>query len=150
MLKTFAAVAVAALGLSGLALAAANKETYKLVANLRASQEVPKPVGTKANEVGLFTATLVESGSSKKLTWKLTFAHLTGPAMAAHIHQGKKGKAGAIVVPLCGPCKSGQKGSTQVTEATVKAIEAGKTYVNVHTAKNGAGEIRGQIKISGG
>ena len=148
MLRSLAVTAIAALGLSGLALAASHKETYKVVANLRASQEVPKPVGTKTKEVGLFTATLVESGESKKLTWRLTFSHLTGPATAAHIHLAKKGQAGAVVVPLCGPCKSGQKGTAQLTESTVKAMEAGKSYVNVHTGKNPAGEIRGQIKVS--
>jgi CHRD domain len=148
MLRAFAAVVVAALGLSGLALAASHVEKYTLTANLTAGQEVPKPVGTKAGATGKFTATLVESGKSKKLTWKLTYANLTGKALAAHIHLGKKGKAGAVAVALCGPCKSGQKGSTQVTEATVKAVEAGKTYVNVHTTKNQAGEIRGQVKIS--
>lgn len=148
MLRTFLVVAVAALGLSGLALAASQKETYTLVANLRTSQEVPKPVGAKANEVGLFKGTVVESGSSRKLSWRLTFAHLTGKAMAAHLHLGKRGKAGPVAVPLCGPCKSGQKGTATLTEAQVKAIETGGAYVNVHTAKNPNGEIRGQIKVS--
>jgi len=111
MLKTLAAVLATALGLSGLALAASHSEKYKLVANLRASQEVPKPAGVKKNAVGLFTATLVKTSSSRKVTWKLTFSHLTGRAMAAHIHLGKKGKAGAVAAPLCGPCKSGQKGT---------------------------------------
>ena len=148
MLRTFLVVAVAALGLSGLALAASQKETYTLVANLRTSQEVPKPVGAKANEVGLFKGTVVESGSSRKLSWRLTFAHLTGKAMAAHLHLGKRGKAGPVAVPLCGPCKNGQKGTATLTEAQVKAIETGGAYVNVHTAKNPNGEIRGQIKVS--
>lgn len=148
MLRTLVAAVVAALALSGLALAASQVEKYTLTANLTAAQEVPKPVGAKAGATGKFTATLLESGKSKKLTWKLTYANLTGKGLAAHIHLGKKGKAGAVAVALCGPCKSGQKGSTQVTEATVKAVEAGKTYVNVHTTKNQAGEIRGQIKIS--
>ena len=34
-------------------------------------------------------------------------------------------------------------------KAVIKALEAGKAYVNVHTAKNPAGEIRGQVKVSG-
>jgi hypothetical protein len=140
---------VAALGLSGLALAASHVERYTLTAKLTASQEVPKPAGAKAGAKGKFTGTLVESGKSKKLTWKLTYSNLTGPANAAHIHLGKKGKAGAVAVALCGPCKSGQKGSAQLTEAQVKAMEAGGTYVNIHTTKNAAGEIRGQVKVSG-
>ena len=31
----------------------------------------------------------------------------------------------------------------------IRALESGKAYVNVHTAKNAAGEIRGQVKVSG-
>jgi hypothetical protein len=148
MLKTVVAILLISLGFSGLALAGSQSEKYKLVVNLRAKQEVPKPVGAKPNAVGLFSATLVETSSSKKITWKLTYSHLTGKAQSAHIHLGKKGKAGAVAAALCGPCKSGQKGKVTVNEATVKAIESGGAYVNVHTAKNPNGEIRGQIKVS--
>ena len=31
--------------------------------------------------------------------------------------------------------------------AVLKALKAGGTYVNIHTAKNAAGEIRGQIAV---
>jgi hypothetical protein len=149
MLRVISAAFVAALALSGLALAASHIEKYSLTASLTASQEVPKPAGAKAGATGKFTGTVVESGKRKTLTWKLTYSRLTGKATAAHIHLGKKGKAGNVAVPLCGPCKSGQKGTAQLTEAQVSAIEAGKTYVNIHTVKNAAGEIRGQIKVSG-
>jgi hypothetical protein len=30
--------------------------------------------------------------------------------------------------------------------ATLAALEAGRAYVNIHTAQNAAGEIRGQIR----
>ena len=49
---------------------------------------------------GTFTGAL----TGTKLTWKLTFAKLTGPATAAHIHLGGMGKAGNVVVAICGPC----------------------------------------------
>jgi hypothetical protein len=32
----------------------------------------------------------------------------------------------------------------------IDALESGKAYANLHTAKNAAGEIRGQIKVTGG
>ena len=54
-----------------------------------------------------------------------------------------------MIVPLCGPCTSGMSGSAQVSKSVIKTLESGKAYVNVHTAKNPAGEIRGQVKVKG-
>ena len=36
---------------------------------------------------------------------------------------------------------------TKISRAVADALERGLTYVNVHTAKNAAGEIRGQLKL---
>jgi hypothetical protein len=151
MLKTIGAVAVVALALSGLALAAAQGESYKVSASLKARSEVPKPEGVPPGATGGFSGTAVELANDKaRVTWKLTFSHLSGPAIAAHIHIGKPGKAGPVVLALCGPCKSGQKGKGLLTHAQFAKVEAGAGYVNVHTTKNAGGEIRGQIKVSDG
>ena len=40
-------------------------------------------------------------------------------------------------------------GKVTVKKDIADALERGKTYVNVHTAKNPAGEIRGQVKLVG-
>ena len=69
----------------------------------------------------------------------------TGKAIAAHIHSGVRGKPGPVIVPLCAPCRSGARGQTKVDVSVVSALESGRTYVNVHTKKNQAGEIRGQL-----
>jgi hypothetical protein len=137
-----AAAALAALLAVGAGVAATRSETYKLSAKLTARQEVPKPVGAVAAAGGTFTGTL----AGRKLTWKLTFKGLTGKAVAAHIHLGKPGKAGAVLVPLCGPCRSGMARSVRVSARAHDALERGNAYVNVHTAKNAGGEIRGQVK----
>ena len=144
--KGLVIVVVAALGLaaSGIGLAA-RSETSKLSATLNAKNEIPKQAVKTPAAVGKFVGTLTESGSSKTIKWTLTFSKLSGPAVAAHVHMGKAGKAGAVIIQLCGPCKSGAHGTVKVTEKIVKAIESGGTYVNVHTAKNPAGEIRGQV-----
>ena len=149
--KIFLAVAALTLGLAGMALASSQGDTYKLTARLKAGSEVPKPAGVPAAATGLFTGKTVELANNKaRLTWKLTFSYLSGKAVAAHIHAGKAGKAGGVLVPLCGPCKNGQTGKAVITHAQENRIEAGATYVNIHTAKNAAGEIRGQIKVPGG
>jgi len=143
-----AALAVV-LTLAGLTLAAGRKDTYKLTATLKANSEVPKPTGTRVGAKGTFTATTVELANDRaRLAWQLTFSKLTGPAAAAHIHIGKPGKAGNVMVALCGPCKSGKRGTATITHAQLRTIEVGRAYVNVHTKKNGAGEIRGQIKAT--
>jgi hypothetical protein len=112
---------------------------------LRASQERPRPKGKLAKAKGTFTATVSRSGGSGVITWKLTFSKLSGRAIAAHIHAGARGKAGPVIVPLCTACRSGAHGRTTVNESVLDALESGRTYVNVHTNKNPAGEIRGQI-----
>ena len=133
---------------AGLTLAAPQATSYKLTSTLKASSEVPKPTGVKAGASGTFTGTAVQARANGRatLTWKLTFARLTGAAAAAHIHIGKPGKAGNVMVALCGPCKSGQRGTANITNAQLKTIRAGSAYVNLHTKTNAAGEIRGQVK----
>ena len=123
---------------------AATPPTVKAIhlrAGLNAKQEVPKQAVKVPAASGTFTGTL----TGTKLTWSLVFRKLSGPATAAHIHLGRPGKAGPVAVPLCGPCSSGAKGSATLTAAQVKAVLGGGTYVNVHTAKNPAGEIRGPL-----
>lgn len=112
---------------------------------MRAKQEVPKPKGKVKRAVGTLTATVRRSGTSAVIAWRLTFSRLTGRAVAAHIHSGARGKPGAVIVPLCAPCRSGMRGTSTVDTSVVTALESGRTYVNVHTKKNPAGEIRGQI-----
>ena len=122
------------------AWSASGSSSEKLAAKLSARAERPAPRGA-ASATGAFTATL--TGSS--LSWRLTFLHLTGKAAAAHIHLGGPGIAGPVAVPLCGPCASGVHGTVRLNAKTRAALLGGRTYVNVHTARNGAGEIRGQI-----
>jgi hypothetical protein len=122
--------------------------TIGLTARLSAAQEVPKPKGARAGAEGSFSAALVRSGAGGTLSWRLTFKGLTGKATASHIHVGVRGRAGAVRVSLCGPCRSGASGSARVDAKTITALLGGSTYVNVHTARNAAGEIRGQIAKS--
>ena len=139
LVSLFAAGAVCALALAALSLGAA--QTTVWTAALSSGQEVPKQVVKDAAAHGLFKGTL----SGHTLKWKLTFAKLTGPAMQAHIHKGAKGVAGPVVVSLCTPCKNGQTGTATISAALLKDFAKHLLYVNVHTAKNPNGEIRGQL-----
>ena len=138
--------AVMSLVVVALAPAAQRAETYKVSAGLNSRQETPRPKRAVTAR-GSFTGTYVENRTGAVLKWKLTFTRLTGSAKAAHIHSGKRGVAGPVIVPLCGPCKSGQTGTTRISKAVVDALEKNGAYVNVHTAKNPGGEIRGQVSV---
>ena len=103
-------------------------------------------------------ANFVISKSGKAISYTISAKKLSGPVQAIHIHFGKKGKAGPVILPIClKPCTLPKKGKLTKKDfakaagvpnfgTAVKDLRAGKTYVNVHTQKNPGGEIRGQIK----
>ena len=132
-----------ALGLvSGVALIAlpAAAETVALKADLKASNEVPP---NNSTAVGQAEATF--DTTSRNLTWTVTYSNLSGPAAGAHFHgPGEAGKNAGIVLPFQSPT-SPIKGSQTLTEAQAADLLAGKWYVNIHTAANPGGEIRGQM-----
>lgn len=143
--SALAVAAVAALGLGGGgALLAASGTTTTAHAALKASTEVPAPKGA-GKATGSFTGTL----KGKRLTWTLRFSKLTSTPAGAHIHTGARGKAGPVVVVLCGAtCRSGRSGTATLTPTVLAAMKAGRTYVNVHTTRNPSGEIRGQVRLT--
>jgi len=141
-------IALGALGLVAGALAR-SADTYSFKAALTRGAEVPKPKGAPATAGGTFAAHSVEAGSTITIKWTLKFHGLSGKAVAAHVHLGKVGVAGPVAIPLCGPCKATSSGTAKITSKVEDALEQGKAYVNVHTVKNAAGEIRGQVKLTG-
>jgi hypothetical protein len=143
--RVAAGLAAAALVVAGLASASS---THKVSATLNAKQEIPKQHFKVTKAKGSFTGTMVKRGGRTMLTWKLTYSGLSGKATAAHIHAGKRGSAGIVLIPLCASrCHSGLKGTSIFNSSIGNQIERGATYVNVHTSKNPAGEIRGQVKV---
>ena len=120
--------------------------TVSVTTTLNARQEVPKPKGNANRTRGTFTATVTKTGTTGSVAWRLSFSRLTGRASAAHIHIGAAGRSGPVAVPLCGPCRSGVRKTATLQASVLAALEAGRAYVNIHTARNPAGEIRGQIR----
>jgi hypothetical protein len=113
----------------------------KFKATLDGKSEVPATTSS-----GTGTADIDYDPASKKLTWKLTYSGLTGPATAAHFHgPAEPGKNGGVAVAIPNATSSPAEGSATLTDTQAADLEAGKYYVNVHTAANPGGEIRGQV-----
>lgn len=119
--------------------------TATITTRLNARQEVPRPKGSVNRARGTFTAVVARSGTSGTISWRLAFSRLTGRALAAHIHVAPRGRAGPVAVTLCGPCRTGARRTATLSASVLAALEAGRAYVNLHTARNPGGEIRGQI-----
>ena len=113
----------------------------KMKATLDGKAEVPP--NTSA---GTGSADLDYDAATKKLSWKLTYSGLSGPATAAHFHgPAEAGKNGGVAVAIPNATSSPAEGSATLTDAQAADLVAGKYYINVHTAANPGGEIRGQV-----
>ena len=120
----------------------ANAATVAFKANLAGTTEVP-PVQTP----GKGSATVNVDSATKQVSYRVEFSGLSGPAAAAHIHCGAAAGANAgVAVPLGGANPTSPiTGQATMTDAQMADLQAGKCYVNVHTAANKGGEIRGQL-----
>ena len=137
MLKTKTLLATLALGIAFAGPAFAEK----LKATLDGKSETPPNTSAATG-----TADIDYDAASKKLTWKLTYSGLTGPATAAHFHgPAEVGKNAGVAVAIPNATTSPSEGSATLTDAQAADLLAGKYYVNVHTAANPGGEIRGQV-----
>ncbi|MDE5453079.1 CHRD domain-containing protein [Bradyrhizobium sp. CSA112] len=113
----------------------------KMKATLDGKAQVPP--NTSA---GKGTADIDYDPASKKLSWKLSYSGLSGPATAAHFHgPAEAGKNAGVAVAIPNAASSPVEGSATLTDAQAADLVAGKYYVNIHTAANPGGEIRGQV-----
>jgi hypothetical protein len=113
----------------------------KYKATLDAKSEVPPNASTATG-----TADIDYDPATKKLSWKVTYSGLTGPATAAHFHgPAEAGKNAGVAVAIPNAGKSPAEGSATLTDAQAADLTAGKYYVNIHTQANPGGEIRGQV-----
>jgi hypothetical protein len=79
--------------------------------------------------------------------WNITYSGTTGPVTAGHFHgPAQPGANAGVVVPFAGPLASPIIGSATLTPAQVDQLKQGLWYINLHTAANPGGELRGQVK----
>ena len=130
--KAVSAVAVLAL------VACAHMAGKHVNVTLSGAEEVP-PVSTAARGSGSFTI-----GDDGAVSGSVTTSGVQGTM--AHIHMAAKGQNGGVIVPLT---KSGDTytapAGAKLNDAQMAAFKAGNLYVNVHSAANKGGEVRGQL-----
>jgi hypothetical protein len=119
---------------------AAQAETIQLKADLKGTNEVPPNASPASGKV---VATL--DTDTRLLTWTVTYADLTGPALGAHFHgPSEPGKNAGIALPFK-TAQSPIEGTATLTENQAADLLSGKWYANIHTAANPGGELRGQM-----
>jgi hypothetical protein len=113
-----------------------------LAATLTGAQEVPpKQVS------GTGTADVQYDRDTGTLRYSITYSGLTGPLTGAHIHgPAAMGANAGIVVPFANSA-SPIKGEAKINPTQAGDLMAGLYYVNLHTAANPGGEIRGQLAL---
>ena len=106
---------------------------------LTGAEEVP-PVTSAGSGSGMIS--VADDGS---VSGSVTTTGIMGTA--AHIHMGAMGKNGPPVVTLT---KTNDMytvpANTKLTAEQLESFKQGNLYVNVHTAANPGGELRGQLK----
>jgi hypothetical protein len=131
-----------ATALSAVFVSAASAATVTYTARLSGRNEVPK---TDSKGTGRLHATF--DTQTKVFDYTLTFSGLSGPATVAHIHGPATRAQSAGVLTQLGDKNptSPISGTVTLTDDQVKFLQSSRLYVNVHTAANPGGEIRGQI-----
>jgi hypothetical protein len=175
-LFTSAMVALAIAAVGGAPVARSDddgrEKGRRLQATLSGYNEVPSTLSSPAR--GSWRGRI--SGQEDEIEWRLEYRDIPTEVTQAHIHFGDHHTVGGISVFLCTNLGNGPAGTpacpngagTQVVTGTalaedvigpagqgiaagefaelVRAIKAGRTYVNVHTTAFPPGEIRGQVK----
>lgn len=158
-----------------LAAAAFGDSDTKIRADLEPFEEVPSVSSTAEGQA---EGSIAADGRS--LTISVKYEKLEAPPIMSHIHMAQRGVNGGIVLWICGSaanpgpagtplCPAGLAGTysrtltaNEVNPAAaqgidagqfaeiVRAIRAGKAYVNLHSTRFPGGELRGQIRANGG
>ncbi|WP_257457600.1 CHRD domain-containing protein [Archangium lipolyticum] len=140
--------ALTLVGAGLLALAGCGSDKYVATAQLTGANEAPNPVTT--NGAGTATATL--DGDTLTVTGGFNglgsdLFEVSGSP--AHVHRGATGTAGPVVFPLVITSTDKRNGTftatKELSDDEQEEFKNGLYYVNVHTAANQTGEIRGQF-----
>ena len=132
------------LGLGACGMMPMMSHSSSVTARLSGASEVP-PTSSAAS--GTLDASM--NKDTNVLSWTVTYTGLSGPATGGHFHgPAMAGQNAAVVLPFAGSLASPIKGTATLTAAQAGDVMAGRWYVNLHTAANPGGEIRGQVSVA--
>jgi hypothetical protein len=155
-------VMVAAGCLSVLALMAApvSAQTVQMSAVLNGGNEAPNKVTTGA----FGNAECAVNVGSRTITCTGTIFNLPSGVTQGHIHVGSEGVAGPVVCNAIVPVTASNDFNISIScdesnitlrpeigirsfEDFLQAVLGENAYVNIHSAANPAGEVRGQLRL---
>ena len=140
-MRRLLAASVAALVLPALALASGQAMSPVVSAKLKGSNEAP----TKGDPDGTGFVVVTFKAAKGMACWQFKGVAAIGTPTAAHIHKGRKGVSGPVVIPFGASYKP--KGCQTAAKSMIEAIETNpnRYYVNIHNAKYPGGALRGQL-----
>jgi hypothetical protein len=138
-MKKLALISLALLAAGALAVAAYAADKT-ITVSMTGKAETPK-----GDPNGKGTAKITLQQSKGKVCFNLTWSGIGTPT-ASHIHKGKKGVAGPVVIPFFGGAAK-HKGCVTAAKSLISKIEKNPAgyYVNVHNAKYPNGAVRAQL-----
>lgn len=141
-----------AAGLLIVALAPVARGAEVFTASLDGANSVPPIAGD-----GTGSATVTISDDGQSVSWDVSYSGLTAAPGAGHIHFAAANANGPVMIPFATVTATGSTGSFNAADyaggeglpadwaGVLAAIRGGNSYVNIHTAANPGGEIRGQL-----
>jgi CHRD domain len=127
---------------------ASEPEAIGLSARLVPGTVTTRPQSVRVGARGSFSGRISPYGHG---LWSAHFAlatrRLSSPATTAHIHTGRPGRTGPILITLCthGRCNLSGGSFHLYYDDMAESMRLLGAYVDVHTQKNPRGELRGQI-----
>jgi len=114
-------------------------------ATLSGDQEFPS-VTTVAKGTGW----AILRNDNKSIYYRETFARLSAPFTAGHIHVGGSGVNGTVIKGFAFNGNSAEGVYSNIPDSLLIQFIKGNTYMNVHSTAFTSGEIRGQLNYTTG
>jgi hypothetical protein len=132
--------------LAGAAMAS-HASTVKMTARLTTNQAATLQSVKWTRASGRFTGSLLRhSNGQSKLTWSLTYQHMSSRVISADLVIPAQGQQGEVSVQLCRNCKANAHGVvTPILKSSTKALLTRPISAVVSTKKNRKGEILGRV-----